>query len=175
MLVVSGKLDAEPGNGSIVMVAGNGIIGRNLQPDRFSTSDTKRSVYLPIVRGYVPEILKVFDFPEPSMINGSRDVTTVATQALYMMNSDFVTVQAEAFADRVLGEDADSEKDRVDRAWQIALARLPSEAERNEALSFIEQTSESFKTSEFANDRLQKAWTSLAQSLFASAEFRYVE
>ena len=79
------------------------------------------------------------------MINGSRDVTTVATQALYMMNSDFVTAQAEAFADRVLGEDADSEKDRVDRAWQIALARLPSEAERNEALSFIEQTSESFR------------------------------
>jgi len=109
------------------------------------------------------------------MINGSRDVTTVATQALYMMNSDFVTAQAEAFADRVLGEDADSEKDRVDRAWQIALARLPSEAERNEALSFIEQTSESFETSEFVNDRLQKAWTSLAQSLFASAEFRYVE
>ena len=109
------------------------------------------------------------------MINGSRDVTTVATQALYMMNSDFVTAQAEAFADRVLGEDADSEKDRVDRAWQIALARLPSEAERNEALSFIEQTSESFETSEFENDCLQKAWTSLAQSLFASAEFRYVE
>jgi hypothetical protein len=175
MLVVSGKLDAEPGNGSVVMAAGNGIIGRNVRPDRLSTSDTKRSVYLPIVRGYVPEILKVFDFPEPSMINGSRDVTTVATQALYMMNSDFVTAQAEAFADRVLGEDADSEKDRVDRAWQIALARLPSEAERNEALSFIEQTSESFETSEFVNDRLQKAWTSLAQSLFASAEFRYVE
>jgi hypothetical protein len=175
MLVVSGLLDAEPGNGSVVMTAGNGIIGRNLQPDRLATSDTKRSVYLPIVRGYVPEILKVFDFPEPSMIYGTRDVTTVATQALYMMNSDFVTAQAEAFAERLLGEEDRSETSRVDRAWQMALARLPSEKERNEALSFIEQTSESFATSETENDRLTKAWTSLAQSLFASAEFRYVE
>lgn len=175
MLVVSGKLDAEPGNGSVVMAAGNGIIGRNLQPSRLAADSSKRSVYLPIVRGYVPEILKVFDFPEPSMIYGSRDVTTVATQALYMMNSKFVTAQAEAFADRVLDEDTDSENDRVDRAWQIALARQPSEAERNEALSFIEQTSASFETSESENDRLKKAWTSLAQSLFASAEFRYVE
>ena len=175
MLVVSGKLDAEPGNGSVVMTAGNGIIGRNLQPDRLATSDTKRSVYLPIVRGYLPEILKVFDFPEPSMIYGSRDVTTVATQALYMMNNEFVTTQAEAFADRVLRENDESETDRVDRAWQIALARQPSQTERNEALSFIKQTSAAFETSEYENDRLKKAWTSLAQSLFASAEFRYVE
>jgi hypothetical protein len=175
MLVVSGMLDAEPGNGSVVMTAGNGIIGRNLQPDRLATNDTKRSVYLPIVRGYVPEILKVFDFPEPSMIYGSRDVTTVATQALYMMNSDFVTAQAEAFAERVLREGDRSETDRVDRAWQIALARLPSKTERSDALTFIQQTSESFETSESETDRRKKAWTSLAQSLFASAEFRYIE
>lgn len=175
MLVVSGKLDAEPAKGSAVLTVGNGIIGRNLRVDGFGADDTKRSVYLPIVRGYVPEILKVFDFPEPSMIYGSRDVTTVATQALFMMNSDFATTQAEAFADRVLRGDANSETDRVDRAWQIALARLPSEAERNEALLFIEQTSASFETSESESDRLKNAWTSLAQSLFASAEFRYVE
>lgn len=175
MLVVSGKLDAEPAKGSPVLTAGNGIIGRNLKVDGFGADDTKRSVYLPIVRGYVPEILKVFDFPEPSMIYGSRDVTTVATQALFMMNSDFATTQAEAFADRVLREDAGSETDRVDRAWRIALARLPSETERSEALSLIEQTSASFETSESESDRLKKAWTSLAQSLFASAEFRYVE
>ena len=123
MLVVSGNLDAEPGKGSVVLTVGNGIIGRNLQTDKFESDNTKRSVYLPIVRGYVPEILKVFDFPEPSMIYGSRDVTTVATQALYMMNSDFVTAQAEAFAQRLLDASDLTDNARVDRAWQIALAR----------------------------------------------------
>ena len=175
MLVVSGKLDADPAKGSAVLKAGNGIIGRSLKVDGFASDDTKRSVYLPIVRGYVPEILKVFDFPEPSMIYGNRDVTTVATQALYMMNSDFVTAQAEAFADRLLADEDSNDKARVDQAWQIALARLPSEVERNDALIFIQQTSASFETSESENVRQKKAWTSLAQSLFASAEFRYVE
>jgi hypothetical protein len=175
MLVVSGNLDAEPAQGSAVLTAGNGIIGRSLKVDGFASDDTKRSVYLPIVRGYVPEILKVFDFPEPSMIYGSRDVTTVATQALYMMNSDFVTAQAEAFAQRLLDDDDLNDKARVDRAWQIALARLPSEAERNDALAFVAQTTQSFESSEPESVRTTMAWTSLAQSLFASAEFRYVE
>ncbi|MFT5322602.1 MAG: hypothetical protein ACI8P0_000437 [Planctomycetaceae bacterium] len=175
MLVVSGKLDAEPAKGSAVLTAGNGIIGRSLKVERFASDDTKRSVYLPIVRGYLPEILKVFDFPEPSMIYGSRDVTTVATQALYMMNSDFVTTQAEAFAQRLLADEDLNDKARVDRAWQIALARLPSEVERNDALAFVAQTSQSFESSESESVRQTKAWTSLAQSLFASAEFRYVE
>ncbi len=175
MLVVSGRLNAEPGNGSVVLTVGNGIIGRNLQTDKFESDNSKRSVYLPIVRGYVPEILKVFDFPEPSMIYGSRDVTTVATQALYMMNSDFVTTQAEAFAQRLLDDDELSDKTRIDRAWQIALARSPSKTERNEALAFVTQISQSFESSESESVRQKKAWTSLAQSLFASAEFRYVE
>jgi len=175
MLVVSGKLDAEPAKGSAVLAAGNGIIGRNLKIDNFGEDDAKRSVYLPIVRGYVPEILKVFDFPEPSMIYGSRDVTTVATQALYMMNSDFVTAQAEAFAQRLLDDDDSNDEARIDRAWQIAFARLPSNSERSNALEFVAQTSQSFESSESESVRQTKAWTSLAQSLFASAEFRYVE
>ncbi len=175
MLVVSGKLDTDPAKGSVVLSVGNGIIGRNLKTDKFGEDDTKRSVYLPIVRGYVPEILKVFDFPEPSMIYGSRDVTTVATQALYMMNSDFVTAQADAFAQRLLDDDDLHDEARIDRAWQIAFARQPSDSERNEALAFVAQTSQSFESSESESTRQKKAWTGLAQSLFASAEFRYVE
>ena len=175
ILVVSGKLDAEPAKGSVVLTAGNGIVGRNLKADSLGSNGTKRSVYLPIVRGLVPEVLKVFDFPEPSMIYGSRDVTTVATQALYMMNSEFVTGNAEAFAQRLLDDDGQTDADRIDRAWQIALARLPSEAEQNDALAFVSQTSESFEDSEPKSVRRKKAWTSLAQSLFAAAEFRYVE
>lgn len=175
ILVVSGKLDAEPANGSIVQAAGNGIVGRNLQADKLVAGGTKRSVYLPIVRGLVPEVLKVFDFPEPSMIYGSRDVTTVATQALYMMNSDFVTGQAEAFAQQLLDNGGLTDEERVNLAWQTALSRLPSTQERNDAIEFLNQTSQSFEDSEPEKARQTKAWTSLTQSLFASAEFRYVE
>ncbi|MDA1164890.1 MAG: PSD1 and planctomycete cytochrome C domain-containing protein [Planctomycetota bacterium] len=175
ILVVSGTLDPEPAVGSVVQSVGDGIIGRNLNTEGFTSGATKRSVYLPIVRGVVPELLKVFDFPEPSMISGSRDVTTVATQALYMMNSEFVTGQAQTFAQRLLAESELNDEQRVDRAWLIALSRSPSETERNDALVFVNQTTESFADSESATGRREKAWTSLAQSLFAAAEFRYVE
>ena len=123
----------------------------------------------------MPEFLKVFDFPEPSMIYGSRDITTVATQALYMMNSEFVTAQAEAFAQRLLDDNSPDDEARVIRAWQMALSRRPSEAEQLNALTFLKQTSASLADSDSESDRRKRSWTSLAQSLFASAEFRYVE
>ncbi len=53
-----------------------------------------RTVYVPVVRNFLPEMFETFDFPEPSETKGVRDVTTVPTQALFMMNSQFVIEQA---------------------------------------------------------------------------------
>ncbi len=180
MLASSGQLDPEPGKGSIVQTVGDGIVGRNLQPAQFVSQNKKRSVYLPIVRGEVPEIFKVFDFPEPSMIAGRRDVTTVATQALYMMNSDFVIEQSTELAKRLLADDGMDDARRVDLAYQLTLSRMPTKEEVDSSLSFVEETAASLggeggpKPSK--NDMpTVKAWAGLAQALFASAEFRYVE
>ena len=74
---------------------------------RFITVNTTsnyncRLVYLPIVRSNVPGYLRTFDFPEPSEVKGNRDVTTVATQALFMMNSPLVADQSRRVAQRLL-------------------------------------------------------------------------
>ena len=53
-----------------------------------------RSIYLPLLRGMTPRSLEVFDFAEQGMVTGSRDTTTVATQALYLLNDPFVRQQA---------------------------------------------------------------------------------
>ncbi|NBU29271.1 MAG: DUF1553 domain-containing protein, partial [Caulobacteraceae bacterium] len=50
-----------------------------------------RSVYLPVLRDHVEEMLDVFDFAEPAFVSGDRDETSVPTQALFMMNSAAVT------------------------------------------------------------------------------------
>ena len=81
ILAASGQLDPAPGDKSVVATIGDGDIGRSIQPARFAVDSVKRSVYLPIVRGAVPEALRVFDFPEPSIISAQRDVTTVPTPA----------------------------------------------------------------------------------------------
>jgi hypothetical protein len=198
MLAASGQLDLAPGEGSIVTTIGNGEVGRGIDPDRVGGTSLKRSVYLPIVRGAVPESLQVFDFPEPSIIAGQRDVTTVPTQALYMLNSDFVLAQSRAFAERLLGENAGQVKrtvrltlspvakvketsatsSRIREAFRLALGREPSADETAAAEAFLSEAAASAAQSQDADDAMRpdlKAWTGLCHVLFASAEFRYLQ
>ena len=128
MLAAGGLLEIEPPTGS----AASGLEGavRENILDRFlgltaAEYADHRSVYLPVVRGGVPESLAVFDFPEPNFVKGTRDKTNVATQALYLMNSDEITRMADAMADRVLGLE-ENQKSQVELAFRIAFGRTPS-------------------------------------------------
>ena len=175
VLAVSGTLDVSPGEKSIVSKVGNGDIGRNLKTDQFATSHTKRSVYLPIVRGVVPEMLQIFDFPEPSIIAGTRDVTTVPTQALYMMNSPFVVEQSQTMADRLLTE-RDDDADRISLGYQLALGRPANDNEIERSLTFISSACEAGADNRKSEqDSRRRAWAGFCQVLLASAEFRYLE
>ena len=133
MLASSGQLDAAPANGSLVSTVGDGYIGRGIKPDVFTDYESnKRSVYLPVVRDFVPDMLEVFDFAEPSLVVASRDVTNVPSQALFMMNNDFVRAQSMAMAKRILASPLDYPA-RVSLAYQLALSRKPTDAERKRA------------------------------------------
>ena len=171
VLAVSGTLDLSPGEKSIVQTVGNGDVGRSLRPAQFSSPHTKRSVYLPIVRGVVPEMLRVFDFPEPSIIAGARDVTTVPTQALYMMNSPFVTQQSTEMADRLM-EERDSDAERIRYAYELALCRAATGPEVERSLEFIAAACDRNSNQK---DSEAIAWAGFCQVLLASAEFRYLE
>ena len=100
ILMASGDLTLEPLKSSIVAEIGDVNIGQNAGQLAKLTGyrAPHRSVYLPIVRNVLPEILQAFDFAEPSILVGQRDVTNVPTQALYLMNSEFVLGQAERIA-----------------------------------------------------------------------------
>lgn len=175
ILAVSGTLDLSPAEKSIVRTVGNGDVGRNLRPEQFETSHTKRSVYLPIVRGVVPEMLQIFDFPEPSIIAGARDVTTVPTQALYMMNSPFVVKQSREMAGRLLAEHDDDE-DRIHFGYQLAVGRNATSEEIERTLAFIgEACQESADSKNRQDETKEKAWAGFCQVLLASGEFRYLE
>src|SRR5436305_6204043 len=85
-----------------------------------------RSLYLPLLRGLVPTSLEVFDFAEQGMVTGSRDATTVATQALYLLNDPFVRRNALDLAERLLRETQLDDAARVDLAYRVTLARPAS-------------------------------------------------
>jgi hypothetical protein len=131
MLAAGGLLEIEPPIGSAASGL-EGAVRENILDRFFGLTAAEyadhRSVYLPVVRGGVPEALAVFDFPEPNFVRGTRDKTNVATQALYLMNSPEITRMADAMADRVLSDKEDS-KSQVELAFRIAFGRTPSAGE----------------------------------------------
>jgi hypothetical protein len=172
VLAAAGNLNLKRPLGSAVMnVPPAGLNRRVDLGGRFAVDNDCRSVYLPIFRGFVPDALDVFDLADNNNVTGVRDVTTVAPQALYMMNNPFVLAQAHAFAQRVTTERS-ADLARIDRAYSLALGRIPNDAERQRALKYVRQFAEAAKDPTKVTPI--DPWTALCQALFASAEFRYV-
>ena len=123
----------------------------------------RRSVYVPVLRNSMCELFEVFDFPDSSMVVGRRDCSTVATQALFMLNDPFVREQARAAAQRMLADRPESEEAAICLAFRQALGRAPSESE----IALAEEV--------LADDRAspERGWANLYHMLFASLDFRY--
>ncbi len=175
MLFASGELNLSRPQGSLLMQIGEGEVGRNIKTAVLAQPYPYRSVYLPIIRGIVPEMLKLFDFPEPSNIQGQRDASNIPAQSLFLMNSPFVVEQSLGLAKHVL-ESADSDRERVAVAFERVLSREPSPAEIDRMLAFRETCEVELTSAEpDSQQRMQKAWANVVQVLFASAEFRYID
>ncbi|MGH7200222.1 MAG: PSD1 and planctomycete cytochrome C domain-containing protein [Planctomycetaceae bacterium] len=135
-----------------------------------------RSVYLPILRQAVPEMLDLFDFADPSVVVGQRSVTNVPAQSLYLMNSPFVIEQADGVALRVLEQKQIEDADRVQLAHKACLSRPASDREVAAALAFLQRMDRHLSASiSDPGDRRRAVWSSYCQALFGSAEFRYLD
>ncbi len=182
MLQVSGLLDLEPPAGSPVSKLGDGRIGRGMAGLREDPIGRKRSVYLPVIRGFVPESLELFDFAEPSLVIADRDTTNVPSQALYLLNNPDVLRLSRAFALRLLADVGLSPRQRIDRAYRLALGRPPTSAEVSRAAEFLrDELARAPRPSGQGRPRGRTvarpgelAWTMFCQALLASAEFRFV-
>jgi hypothetical protein len=97
----------------------------------------RRSVYIYRNRGLPFPLLDVFDLPNQNLACGARNVTTVPTQALTLMNDDFVLKQAELFANRLEEAAPGDRSKQIDLAYQIALARIPRADEKQLAADFL--------------------------------------
>jgi hypothetical protein len=166
MMSVAGTLNLDPAKGSLVQKLKAGEVGKNggLQSLK---SFTHRSVYLPIVRNYVPEFLQIFDFAESSSVIGRRDITTVSTQALFLLNDRFVIEQSNATAKRLLSDERlENQEERIAGAYLLAFGRTPSGAELSQFRKYIDEAKKNGQAAEVA-------FSGFIQALFASAEFRY--
>ena len=135
----------------------------------------KRKRQIRIVRGLVPEFLGLFDVADPELVVGQRDVTTIAPQALYMMNSPLVLEQSKAAAQRLIGDSKlKDDAARVDYAFRLTLGRAPEGQQQADVLAFLKNYEASLPSDMKPETRRLEAWTSVCQTLMSSAEFRYV-
>ena len=174
MLSVSGELDTSPVEGSLVArVIGDrpiSLIGLDNRLPKDLDDALHRSVYLPVIRDRLPDVLELFDFAEPSLVTGKRDQTNVPVQALYLMNSPFVQARADGLAARLMREAASSEE-RIALGFQLCFARPPQADELERSLIFVEQ-----KDTE-TGDRVpvSDVLISFCQALLSTAEFRNLD
>ncbi len=128
----------------------------------------RRSIYFRVKRSQLVNSMVVFDAPEPLVSQGSRPTTTVAPQALLLMNSPQIREWSLAFARRLLKDPVADGKDfsrLISRAYSIALCRAPSGAEMNAAAAFI--------SSGLAAGP-EKAVADFCQALLSTNEFAYL-
>ena len=171
MLAIGGELELSRPVGSPVMKLPINEIGRTLARVKNTLDGNYRSIYLPIMRSFVPPILQTFDFAEPSMVKGNRDVTTVPTQALYLMNNPFVHRQSRNLARTLMEQDGLTNADRIELAYKLALSRAPTTFESIRSLTYLKSFQD--KKEKGSNPDLN-ALASLCHALFSVAEFRYL-
>lgn len=107
-------------------------------------AELRRSIYIEVRRSLPLSMLEAFDLPMLTPNCELRSRSTVAPQALWMMNSQFVLARAEDLARRVLREVPADPPQQVARAWLLAMGRWPTPAQVEQALEFLQEQQQAF-------------------------------
>jgi hypothetical protein len=100
----------------------------------------RRSIYLQMKRSLTLPLLQTFDAPDTASSCARRERSTVAPQALALMNSEFAATQAARFAERVRKEAKSGDPaSLVAAAWRIALGRVPAAEEQATAVAYLDR------------------------------------
>jgi hypothetical protein len=189
MLASSGGLDLDAPEGSLISKSGDAPIGgprfRGISEEQLINSGgavAYRSVYLPIARDLPPDALAAFDFSDPNQVTGARERTNVPSQALYILNNEFVAKCAANLADRVLNTFPSNAgfDQRLNFCYWLTLGRNPTPNEKAAAWNFLQKFPANWSRGESATPGLKDAedvraaWASIARALFATADFRYL-
>lgn len=140
LLYAAGLLEEKVGGPSVYPPVPANFDNRNAWKVSDSQADQhRRSAYIFVRRNTPYPLLDTFDWANPQLVHGRREVTTTAPQALALANSDLVFEWSKALAGRVIREAGESESARLDRLYQIAFGRTPDKSEKESLLSFLDK------------------------------------
>ncbi len=184
VLAVSGTLNLEPfGPAFKAPIPPEAIVARNTTdpypPDaRDAPATRRRTVYMFHKRVVQHPLMQAFDAPDAVVSCGRRICTTVAPQALALLNDTFLRARATDFARRLIAESGSKPEQFVERGFQWAVSRPPTGVELEASLQFLDHQvkARSARDTAAPADAIHLlALTDFCQTLFSLNEFIYVD
>lgn len=185
VLAISGELDTTP--------YGSRIRGNVSADYGYQHDELIRSIYMPVFRNAVPDLLETFNYTDTSFVTGQRQRGIVPQQALAVLNHPWFAQRAQVAAARQLQQDVRSElpeaqsdlEARIGYAFLQTLARQPDPAEMASARQFCDDFYRSLSSSppgdaqledgQSNEDAMRQALAQIYHGLFATAEFRQLD
>jgi mono/diheme cytochrome c family protein/cytochrome c553 len=175
LLAVGGVLDKSQG-GSMLHVKNREYLFDHTSKDTTNYDSRRRSLYLPVIRNNVYDVFQLFDFPDPAAPGGDRATTTVAPQALFMMNSELTMKICDHLVESLLKEAGLDDAGRVRRLYLKAYGREATDAETARAIALVRAVDHAMQKREPNLDRRRLlAWSALCQVIVSANEFVYVQ
>lgn len=168
LLAVSGLLDRSPGGAHPMQPWFRNRFSLN-SPFHLEPASNRRSVYLLTQRLFRHSILDQFDGPDRNSSTAKRSSSNIPSQALFLMNSEFVRQQARALAAR-LKQEAATDQEKIARLFQLAYTRDPRDDERGSLVDFLRSYRESQGSPPGTGELV-----ALARVVLTSNEFFFVE
>ena len=158
MLAASGELDLTLGGPSFKpTISPEALEGLSRKTRAWKASplekQNRRSLYMYMKRGLLPPMMTTFDLCDATLSCGQRDVTTVPTQALALLNNDFVHARSEHLARSIIAS-AKTTESQINAAWTRILKRIPSNDELLLAHRHLNVQRDEFSRPESIDSRL---------------------
>ena len=165
MLAVSGLLNPKSGGPPVVPPVEKWVTDSNKNPNWNPTADTaehqRRSLYLIVRRSLKLPLLEAFNLPDNAGSCAARQLSTVPSQALALLNSSEALRAAQALGERLRHDAQNQPEHAAATAWPLVFARAATDAEQRDAAAFLQSGPD--------------LWVSWCLALLNSNEFMYVD
>jgi hypothetical protein len=175
LLAVSGTLDLTKG-GSMLHVRNREFLFDHTSKDTTKYDSKRRAVYLPVIRNNLYDVFQLFDSTDGAVASGDRTTTTVAPQALFLLNSALVNDASLALAKKLLAQADAKDAERVQTLYRLAYGRPANDRETTRALGLLADVEHALgEEQKDAAKRRLDAWAFVCQTVLCANEFIYID
>jgi hypothetical protein len=180
ILAVSGRLNPKMGGRGIFPTLPPEVLATQSKPgngwDKSSPKEqSRRSIYIFAKRTLRVPLMEALDQASSESSAPTRPTTTIAPQALMLLNSTFIDEQSAAFAERLQREGGEDASRQIERGYRLALGRKPSEDELAAIRQFVDRQREAWTNKKSKNSADQRALAAACKLILNLNEFAYVD